>query len=510
MRMSVLFSSAVLMTVVVCLPAQETKPPRTVTRFDDGVAHLVFSLDGKTLAAACSSSTHTTGMVQLWDVAARKQRTILKGRNGPPCSLAFLADGKTLAVGNHDGTVTLWDLSTSEERATFDLHGKAVHSIAATPDGKALACGAEGAITLLDLSTGKERFAIHSFKGYSDLDFWPRGAVALSPDGASLLLAGVDESLRLRDVVTGKEKARLWIPGGGGKRQPSAGATLAFSPDGRTIACGTVSAVRLWEVASGKERCVLEGHTNIISGVAFTPDGRTLVTGSYDCTVKLWDVSKGTELAKLDRHTGTPAVVAVSPDGKTVASAGRRKEIRFLDIERWTKSKADDGKLSEEDLQKAWEALGGDDAPAAYRAFGSLVRAPRQAISFLQQRLSPVPALPKRVTQLVADLDSDKFAARERATRELERLGKVAEPTLRKALEGSPSAELRRRAEHLLGRLDGAELSRARLQKLRAVEVLEFISTPETLKVLEELAKGAPEARLTREARASVRRLGRR
>ena len=93
----------------------------------------------------------------------------------------------------------------------------------------------------------------------------------------------------------------------------------------------------------------------------------------------------------------------------------------------------------------------------------------------------------------------------------LERLGEDAESSLRRALADKPSLESRRRVERLLERLVIAPVNDpARLRELRAVEVLEHINTVEARRVLAALAKGTPEARLTREAQASLDRLAKR
>ncbi len=98
-------------------------------------------------------------------------------------------------------------------------------------------------------------------------------------------------------------------------------------------------------------------------------------------------------------------------------------------------------------------------------------------------------------------------ARRDEAARELGRLAELAEPALRAALKESRSAEVKRRAGGLLARFAAEETVPARLQALRAVELLERIGTPGARKVLESLAQGAPAARLTKEARASLKRL---
>ena len=81
---------------------------------------------------------------------------------------------------------------------------------------------------------------------------------------------------------------------------------------------------------------------------------------------------------------------------------------------------------------------------------------------------------------------------------------------MRKALESDPSPEARRRIGKLLDALAGPVTAGEALRVLRAVEVLEYIGTPEAQAVLKELAQGAPEARLTQEAKAALDRLAKR
>jgi hypothetical protein len=108
----------------------------------------------------------------------------------------------------------------------------------------------------------------------------------------------------------------------------------------------------------------------------------------------------------------------------------------------------------------------------------------------------------------MAELDADTFEARDRAARELAKLGGMARPALEKALQGRPAAEKRRRLEELLEELKPAlaPLSGEDLRQVRAVEVLEKAATPEARRLLEEWAGGATGAPLTSEAQAALRR----
>ena len=109
--------------------------------------------------------------------------------------------------------------------------------------------------------------------------------------------------------------------------------SVAFSPDGRTLATGSWDkTARLWEVATGKEIAVLRGHEDAVSSVAFSPDGRTLATGSADKTARLWEVATGKEIAVLRGHEDAVSSVAFSPDGRTLATGSADNTARLWPV----------------------------------------------------------------------------------------------------------------------------------------------------------------------------------
>jgi hypothetical protein len=163
--------------------------------------------------------------------------------------------------------------------------------------------------------------------------------------------------------------------------------------------------------------------------------------------------------------------------------------------------------LRPDQLENLWTNLADPDGIRAYRAIWTLAAASRDSVPFLAQRVRPMArAEDEQLARWIADLDSAVFADRDKATRELERQGEVAEPLLRKALTGDPSPEVRRRIEALRSKLHGPVTSADALRSIRAVEVLEHIATPEARQVLQNLATGAADARLTREAKAALAR----
>jgi hypothetical protein len=159
-------------------------------------------------------------------------------------------------------------------------------------------------------------------------------------------------------------------------------------------------------------------------------------------------------------------------------------------------------------LDRCWADLANSDAKAAFQAMGEMTAQPKESVVLLATKLQPVPrAEAGLIEQLVAELDSDNFGKRQKATKELEKLDAQARPALEKLLANPPSAEARSRAKNLLDRLEGPVTSPEDLRMIRAVEVLERIGSPEARELLGRLANGAPAARLTVEASASLARL---
>jgi hypothetical protein len=287
---------------------------------------------------------------------------------------------------------------------------------------------------------------------------------------------------------------------------------LAISPDGRTLAAGLKGGeVALWEITTARERGRFQAHPGIRwSGgfaLAFAPDGRTLASASEEGTIRLWEPATGKRLAELSGHRGPVGCLAFSPDGKGLVSAGMETSALVWDAAEWTGRPADTA-LRPEQLKTLWDQLAGADAKNAYQAIVSLANVPAQSVPLLREHLRPVaPADPDRLARLLAELDDEQAAVRDKATAELGRQADLAEELLRKALANPPSAEARQRLEKLLELVDSSTMPPEQLQMLRAIELLERIGTPPAREVLTTLAKGAPKARVTREVKTSLDRL---
>lgn len=277
---------------------------------------------------------------QRWHLPERAKARIGKGRiNQGDRAIAFSPDGKYIAVSSNIG-VWIYDAKTIRELALLDTDSIWGHALAFSPDGTKLAATDGPKIKLWEVSTQTK---IATFEGQAGR------AVAFSPDGTMLASGSVDKTIRLWDVLTGKNIGTLI----GHTELPR---SLAFSPDGMKLASGSIDkTIRLWDVSTGKNIHTLTGHTGMVESIAFSPSGTMLASGSQDETVRLWNVSTGENiniLGKTDNPSvavqmlhilarrspksvqhGSPITsVAFSPDSTILASGETNGTVKLWDV----------------------------------------------------------------------------------------------------------------------------------------------------------------------------------
>jgi hypothetical protein len=229
--------------------------------------------------------------------------------------------------------------------------------------------------------------------------------------------------------------------------------------------------------------------------------------------VRVWDVRAGKLLREMEGHASWVWGIALASDEKTLASCGYDTKLLCWDLRAVPRPAAKEVKLSARQLESCWADLADQDAGRAYKAVWALAADPAHSLPLLTKRLSAKKSAsgltPAQIGRLIRDLDSDEFEEREKASEELEKAGGVVEAALRRAMPRAPSLEAKRRMERLLASLRPASLSAEELRVIRAVQVLEYIGTPEARKVLKQLSEGVNGVRLCEEASQAVARLTR-
>jgi WD40 repeat protein len=199
-------------------------------------------------------------------------------------------------------------------------HANSLSSIAYSPDGRQIISGSQDrTIKLWDVVTGRE---IRTFSGHTNSVV----SVAFSPDGRQIVSGSFDRTIKLWDVVTGREISTF-------SGHSHLVYSVAFSPDGRQIVSGSFDrTIKLWDLATSREIRTFTGHSDGVAAVAFSPDGRQIVSASFDHTLKLWDAATGREIRAFSGHTDSVISVAFSPDGRQIISGSQDRTIKLWDI----------------------------------------------------------------------------------------------------------------------------------------------------------------------------------
>jgi WD40 repeat protein len=539
--------------------------PRATMACGGRAHYLAVMPDGQTLV----SSGQENQAIRFWDLATGRERHALPGAHHAQIgTVVFAPDGRTFATDSLDRTARLWDPRTGRQLQSLEGHGDLMFGVAFSPDGTRVLTAAanepvkvwdvapgggrvqpvpvapfgrewftsvfgrdgrsvlgwehSNGLQAVELPDGKERFRHPTVpQALGDVEGGPNGRAtsarlgnfskgAFSADTTRFAVAS-SLGVTVWDVPTGRELRHIPAPFLGFQGQAT---RIAFSPDGRLLVAANTNRSRVyaWEVATGglaaDVKCDELSH-----GMAVGSDGRTIATaeGRDESVVRVWDLPTGNERVRFGGlgRAGVQAL-AISPDGDLLAAALNNTTALVWDLAPHRRHAATAPPMSDEKLQALWRDLGDVDTAKARAAVWVLADGAGATVALLRDRLRPA-VMPSEdhLRKLVADLDSPRFAARAEAEKELAALADLAAPALKQALAGTPSLEVRQRVEKLLKALEPPVTNADLLRQVRAVEVLEYAGTPDAREALRRLADGAPDARLTRDAKESLERLRR-
>jgi WD40 repeat protein len=275
--------------------------------------------------------------VRVWDVATGETiRTIRlwldAGLDGLVFSLAMSPDGKTLALGgshrleaqkNKGYLIFLVNLQSGKVDRVLKGHGNTIASLAFSRDGKRLASGGgDKALAIWDLATGKNvNVLLDNPTTINDVVF--------SADGQRVLSHCEDGTTRIWSIATGAAEVSF--------ASEQMITSIAWSPDGKTIATGhSAGMISLWE-PDGKLRRQVSGLRNKMLSLSFSPDSRELLftgagfgPGNNENGCSIVDLAAGKERLRVPLHSNTVRQGAISADGKLAVSSGGNAYETFV------------------------------------------------------------------------------------------------------------------------------------------------------------------------------------
>ncbi|WP_251072035.1 helix-turn-helix domain-containing protein [Streptomyces sp. ISL-43] len=244
--------------------------------------------------------------------------------SGQPEASMLLAEEAYRAEATPEARGALLSTQSQPFLARLGGHGGPVNSVAFAPGGALMATAGSDGRVLLRRVADRRTVAAFTLPGRVR-------TIAFSPDGLTLAAGSTGGPVRIWPVSAS----------GAGPGAPvvlptrTAGArALAFAPDGRTLAIGSADGNVLLLDPAGEHReiAALTGHTARVNSLAYAPDGRSLVSAGADGTVRMWDTARARSLAVLEGHTGEVLGAAFAPDGRTVATGGVDRTVRVWDV----------------------------------------------------------------------------------------------------------------------------------------------------------------------------------
>ena len=225
---------------------------------------------------------------------------------------------------------------------TLTTWAKAIRTMAVSRDGRFIALMGNDVVQLLDAHTGKVLQSIPVRYFCDALAFDPESKILAFPGDLGKDQDGTTwRTVQVWDVAAGKGLPALL------KGHAERITSLAFSPDGRTLAVGSMSfdqkeqraygGIKLWNTGDWKEKAALQGRVGQVTCLAFSPDGGTLACGNLSVgspgepTLHLWDTRTGGKRSVSLAQDNNPSSVSFSPDSRSLALGGNQA-VKLLDV----------------------------------------------------------------------------------------------------------------------------------------------------------------------------------
>ena len=260
-------------------------------------------------------------MVRVWCTVTGKEIQKLEGHTDKVTAVSFSLDGsKIVSTSRKDMTVRIWDIINGVELLKIDTRSS---SVSFSHKGDKIVSGSYpeysgqlSVIYIFDVVSGKE---LQCLKGKMREDV---NSVAFSQEDDKIVSGSNDCTIRIWDVVTGKEVRKF-------DNKDSKVYSVSLSGDSSKVFSGSDDGIlRVWDcLAEETELLKYDGHKQIVRSVALC--GSKIVSGSEDKAIIVWDIDSGAECLRIDGEDDIYAV-AISPDGSKIASGGKCSSVMIL------------------------------------------------------------------------------------------------------------------------------------------------------------------------------------
>ena len=379
------------------------------------VMHVTWAPDGNRIATGTWDEK-----VYIFDAATGIKTQSIQVGNGAG-AIAFSPDSKSLAVIEAGPVVGLWDISASKKERQFGgaWCPAAPEHVSFSADGTLIFGLGVGGFYHWSAKGGSGVISVRTLPGFA----------AMAPDG---LVSGWSNPKGFCSLFR-YDPNDPNNPSGPTGLEVGDAQCIAFGPGGKLMAVGgDGTQIRLWDLATKKETAKLTGLEKPATKMTFSADGKTLAALADDgISIVVWDLTRKTTRCQVNHDRGEVGLLALSSDGKKLVTTVKDGKVAYVwgTAARLLSRKEPLRDLTAKEMGSLWTTLSDTDYEKTDAAFRNLGAAGDNAIPFLrmQIRAIAVPAADMpRIEKLVAELNAEKFTTREQATKELMTAGELA------------------------------------------------------------------------------------